>query len=132
MINSNERRAKKVSEAISIVRSIKDQFDFSELIIALKKANCPYSGDVASILKKRNLIVKRNGFYYFSSPEPVYYKTLVEDLYKVYLRFNPSSKNKVKDVENVIKGQLTVEDAVAYLKAQGFKVMKPVIQYEEM
>lgn len=129
-----EQRAKNVTSAISTVRSIKNEFNMTELVIALKTANCPYPGEVASLLKKKNYITKRNGTYYFSSPEPVYYKTILNDLEEIYLKYKPKSKNETNFVKKgkVVKVQLTIEEAISYLKSQGFKVMKPVTQYEEV
>ena len=130
-----EQRAKKATQAISAVRSIKDQFNMTELIIALKTANCPYPDRVASILKQQNIITKYKGVYSFVSPEPVHYKTIINDLEKVSLMFrgNQTKSNKVVEKKDeVVKIQLTIEEAISYLKSQGFKVMKPFIQYEEV
>lgn len=133
-VKNPEQRAKNVTSAISTVRSIKSEFNMTEFIIALKTARCPYPGEVASLLKKRNLITKRNGMYSFTLAEPVYYKTIVDDLEKIYLKYKPKSETNVKAVkkDEVVKIQLTIEEAISYLKSQGFKVMKPFIQYEEV
>lgn len=81
----------------------------------------PYENLILGILKKRKIIQKKGKFYEFCSQEPVYYKVIAAELEA----FKKSKKLQVRK-------DLTIEDMISLLKKEGYKILKPITNYEEL
>ena len=134
-MNNSEKRAKAVSASISKVKDELSNFTLTELSIALKRSGCPYCNNVASLLKKKGIVVKNKGLYIFASKEPVYYKTIekeLEDIYRIYCKNQPTIKPVMPSDSFSSKYGFTEKDAIEALKASGYKILKSVINFEEI
>ena len=72
--------------------------------------------------------------YSFKNTDPVYYAVLdraIENCKKITNKYKSKSlkKNKVAKVEHI---QSDIAQAIALLKANGYKIMKPSVTYEEI
>lgn len=145
-----EIRAKKASAAVNQVKMTKSHFTYNwkekrdELVDLLRKCGCPYPVAVVSSLISHNLIKRDNGIYTFTTTTPIHYTTLINDLNKVSKKAvesvvnAPSTKSKKKELGEKTIGTststplvITAEIAIKYLKGEGYKVYKPITQFEE-
>lgn len=70
--------------------------------------------------------------YSFKNADPVYYAVLdraVENSKKLTTKYKAKSFKKNKVAENI---QSDIAQAIALLKANGYKIMKPSVTYEEI
>ena len=136
---TSESRAKAVSASIAKVREGLTKFTMYDLASALKVANCPYSNNVASLLRKKGVVAKRGKDYVFAVTEPVYYKSIQNELDAIVALY---VKKQEFVVDNVVKNEtrdafslrygINEQEVIDLLKAKGYKIMKPIINYEEI
>lgn len=139
-----ETRAKKAASAVNQVKVTKSAFTYNfkekkdELVEMLKKCECPYPVAVAASLVNHNLIKKESGLYTFMTDTPIHFSLLINDL-------NRASKNAAKKNENYLKKVRTVpadqlvespklltdEELIMYLKNKGYRILRPVTNFEE-
>jgi len=130
-MNTSEERAKKVSLAISIAREKVKSFSRKELVRVLTNSGCPYPAFVVPMLVRKKLIHKINNSYEFSHSEPIYFGAIQKDLDEIYATFR-GYQDKNRGISTAIVGKTDeVQKAIAFLKSQGFKIMKPVTNFEE-
>lgn len=88
---------------------------------------------------KRGIIIKqKKGYIYtFADEKPIYIGVLESAIKKVRAQkaaevrtYYNSKKQSV--TQEAPKAQLTVEEAVNFLKSLGYKILKPITQYEEL
>jgi len=137
----------RAQKAVAIINELKEQksaFTGISLSHALKMSGCPYSQFVFSILKKTGMIVKfKKREYVFAYDAPVYYKTIQKGLDECatnQLDYTKKYKGKPELVQNsfgdivsnseIIDFIDPIEEAIALLKANGYKLQRPVIKYE--
>lgn len=119
-------RAKKTSLAISLVRSKQSQFEFFELSKALKDAGCPYSQLVPTLLKKLNIIQKKNGLYEFTKAEPVHFHALEAGLEQLSKNQSQYTKKYLQPSKTLLKPIVTEEEAmITFLKNKGYRILRP-------
>lgn len=144
MKKTPEERAKATSAAIAIVRKYMTDFTTKELVSALRKAHCPYSPQVPTLLIQKGLITKFGDTYHFPNPEPIHYKVLeagMNHIAKSALQYtqrsNDRKNNPVEEPTSIVLKEvlpstdLSDEQVISMLKLKGYKVYKPVIEYEE-
>lgn len=81
----------------------------------------PYYSSLLSYLIKKGYLRKANGLYSWIKEELVYYKEIEHFLNNI------RNEKKLTTIEN-----LTEEDAIAFLKSKGYKIMKPIVEYTEI
>lgn len=139
----NELRAVKAVKAINLFREQKSTstFTLEELSKALKTNGCPYPGQVITILRNKLIIstFQTRGHYQFTTGDPIHYKTIENSLdavaqtVKKYID-NCKSKNKIQ-VSTCKSSDVSEEELnnyIAILKANGYKIKKQIITYEEV
>jgi len=112
-------KARTITQRLSEV-SHSEKFTSAQLKTIIK--GLPYEALIIGILKKRKIIQKKGKFYEFCSQEPVYYKVIAAEL---------EAFKKSKKPQQVRK-DLTIEDMVSLLKKEGYKILKPITNYEEL
>lgn len=131
------------SEAIAHLReemnSIgKPYFTLDGLKIGLKKHNATWRNQLIWALKKSKVIIKvpgEIGTYQFASKEPVYYgsfEKIFESLIQKQLDCVSKTHKKNSPSPTIVVPTDNVEDAIKILKKLGYKIMKPVTNYEEV
>jgi len=138
---TSTERAQAVCKAINEFRIVYAFFTSEEMAAQLKSIKCPYAKSIFSILNKTHQIKPTTqGKYVFTFLEPVYYKAIqaaldeVADAQKGYQeKFqNKKSEPKVASKPKEVIKEFTIEQAIALLKANGYKISKPVTTYEEI
>lgn len=129
-MSNPENRAKTATLAIAQVRKThpNESFDLKDLTTNLKKLGCPYAKNVVSELIKRGLLVKGNSGYYFAKNEPVHFSVLINRLNEVS---NAAKRYTAKSLSKTITFVLSEDAAISFLKSRGFKIMRPVTNFEE-
>lgn len=139
-------RAKRASEAIALARQndLADKFTAEELIYSLRERSCPYSQQLVWGLKSLKMLEKNGKYLSFSSKDPVHYAQLVfllSGYSSAHVRYAKKHNDKKKEIKNTLfpKKETTVAlvnfsetEAIVLLKSMGYKVMKPVTNYEEI
>ena len=140
-MSPDETRAVQAARAINKFREEKStaSFDIAEIQGALKANGCPYSTAVVTILRKKLIITQaeKRGRYMFPIAEPVAYKTILHDLAEYAKTFqNYNHTNKVKHGKDGGTTQKYTQENLDFmievLKANGYKIQKPVINYEDV
>lgn len=145
-----ENRAKKAAAAINQVRVTKESFSYNiktkkdELVDMLRKCGCPYPHAVASSLVNHELVNKTDGLYTFKTNIPVHFSIVRSALDKAARQAEKKNKKymeKLKtqsvttDLDNPaevkIHGFNTENDIIAYLKSKGYRILRPVTNFEE-
>lgn len=138
-------RAMIASEAIAHLReemnSIgKPYFTLNALKKGLKKYNCPWRDHLIWSLNKCKIIIPvqgERGIHQFASKEPVYYKSF-EQTFENYITKQiaaikkSSKKSSSTSSPTIVVPTDNVEEAIKILKKLGYKIMKPVTNYEEV
>lgn len=133
------------SEAIAHLREEmnnlgKPYFTLEGLKKGLNKHNSPWKNQLVWSLKKCKVIVPvqgERGTYQFASKEPVYYKSF-EQTFENYVikQIAAVAKSKKESISSsnptIVIPTDNVEDAIKILKKLGYKIMKPVTNYEEV
>lgn len=143
MKNKSEQRAKDAAAAIAQIRKDKNVFNTNDMVELLRRQSCPYAVYIPSILIKQGILEKHQNMLHFKLEEPVYFGVLKNPLDEVsqktagYLKKSKEKKiNKLsgktsKEPVKVIPPQLSTEQMIDALKAQGYKVFKPVTEFKE-
>lgn len=146
-------RAKKAAAAINQVKVTKNSFTYDrkankdELVDMLRKCECPYPAAVAKSLVDHNLVKRDSGIYTFMTDSPIHYTVILNDLNKASKKAvdsvtnAPSQKAKkelgqkvigtISEVNTLTPLVITAEMAINYLKSEGYKIYKPITQFEE-
>ena len=105
----------------------------------LKEANFKMVDALFCELVKRGIIIRaKKGQYTFADKNPIYIGVLESVIKEIRARKAADFRNYYKNhktklmIQEVPKVQLTVEEAVDFLKSLGYKILKPVTQYEEL
>jgi len=144
--NASEKRLAKVKNALTEVK-IHD-FAMGELSTELKRLGAPYGISIPAILKKASIIVESNikGCFNLTDRSIWDIKILTEELdklsttistYKFNWRKNKKSDDstemvRTKPAKVIVKNLNTEDQAIELLKALGYKILKPVIDYKEI
>lgn len=81
----------------------------------------PYYNSLVAYLIKKGYLKRNNYLYTWIKEEPLCYKEIEHFLNNI------RNEKKFNRIEN-----LTEEDAIAFLKSKGYKIMKPIVEYTEM
>lgn len=144
MSQVDETRAKKAVAIINQVKIAKNSFEYNsatkkdELITMLKALSCPYPTHVVSSLIKHNLLKKEKGTYTFMTNTPIHFGILCPDLTKAskqasgYVKkCKEKSKVTAEKLSTTISDNQQIINAINLLKAKGYKVLKPVTEFQE-
>lgn len=139
-----EEKAKEISEKFNSLRVEfgNTTFNRKDLSFYLAESGIPSNKDFITAYVGHGAIIclKRN-CYQFTS-EPVYWnilKTAIEEVRNYHNNFQRKNKKEKKDnneKELVVlkspKPVLTEETAIAFLKNKGYKILKPVTEFQEV
>ena len=81
----------------------------------------PYYSSLIPYFIKKGYLKRNNNLYTLVKEEPVYYKEIE------HLLNNIRNENKLNRIEDI-----TEDDAIAFLKSKGYKIMKPIVEYTEI
>lgn len=105
----------------------------------LKEANFKMVDALFCEFVKRGIIIKaKKGQYTFADEKPIYIGILESVIKEVRAQKAAKVRNYYKRsktqsmIQEAPKAQLTVEEAVNFLKSLGYKILKPITQYEEL
>lgn len=105
----------------------------------LKEANFKMVDALFCEFVKRGIIIKaKKGQYTFADEKPIYIGVLDTIIKEMRAQKAAKSRNYYKRsktqpmIQEAPKTQLTVEEAVNFLKSLGYKILKPITQYEEL
>ena len=145
-----EERAREISLVINRVKETLHNFTQDDLNRSLKDLNCPYRKSIFSILRQKNLIVKTGDIWNFFGKEPIHFRIIQADIDKLanaglgYCQTHYEKKKLnqqmsslpalVEAASEVIenKRDLADEELISYLKSKGYKILRPVTNYEEV
>lgn len=141
-MSKSELRAKSVAEAVNLFKKGAKEFTREEFTSFLKNQKIPYHQYMFGILKKASQIkTVGTALYAFTSSEPVYYKTLQQSLDAMADYYAKAAKKSVekKSIEKksssitvVAESVSDLEAAIMLLKKNGYKILKPIIEYKEL
>lgn len=142
-MSPDEIRAVQAAKAINKFREEKStaSFNLAELQTALKTNGCPYVTCIVTILRKKLIITQaeKRGLYIFSVSQPVAYKTILYDLSqsaKVFHGYVQSYKIRHKEAKKNAENERTENEQIEFmiktLKEKGYRIQKPVINYEDV
>jgi uncharacterized protein (UPF0297 family) len=94
---------------------------YNSIIQLFSKHKIPYYTDFIPYLTKQGYLKGDHSLYTWVKKEPIYYKEIESFLNNV------RNKKKQRKIE-----ELTEEDAIAFLKNKGYKIMKPIVEYTEI
>ena len=129
-----DQKAKMASAAISHVRKLSN-FTLTEIRNELRKSGCPYPANVVSFLSAKGIIVKGEKTYNFISDEPVHYGALIDTLIEASAsqkKYTLDYKCKKIKPDSVKLTSSELERMIKILKEKGYKVLKPVTNFEEV
>lgn len=146
-MNKSDERAKITAKCINTIKFNNfHSFSSSEITSELKKAHCPYSQFILSVLLKCNIVSKiGTNTYSFNASDPIYYKALQKEMDYLSQRqqeytnrsqakkTNPttSAPEVIKLVTKLKSDDVLISEAIELLKTLGYKISKPVVSYEE-
>lgn len=140
-MNSYEKKAKIASRAIASFRENRISFDRNHLVQFLIENKVPYPNLFITELIKVNIIKAAElfrGFYVFTNIEPVYYGRLIpliETCAALQKKYN-STYNQKHNQETIpcetMDEPSDIDLAVKLLKESGYKIYKPVTNFEEI
>lgn len=81
----------------------------------------PYYNSIVTYLIKKGYFTCNNHLYTWVKKEPLYYKEIEHLLDDIRIR------KKINRIEDI-----TEDDAIAFLKSKGYKIMKPIVEYTEI
>lgn len=81
----------------------------------------PYYNSLVTYLIKKGYLKRNNNLYTWVKQEPLYYKEIESCL------DNIRKEKKLNRIEDI-----TEDDAIAFLKSKGYKIMKPIVEYTEI
>lgn len=84
----------------------------------------PYYATLIPYFIHKEYIVLKNNVYSWIKKEPIYYKE-IEEILLVQI------KKRQVQYENR-NSTLNEDNAIAFLKSKGYKIMKPITEYEEV
>ena len=133
---SSLERTQLVTQLVNEFKLVFPQpFTEQALTLQLRSVNCPYAKGIFLVLKKSNQIKKVGPSQYrFTFDEPVYYKAIQKELdaivenQKQYQLKSDSKKQQTTIVEEVD----AIQHAIDLLKANGYKISKPVTTFVEI
>lgn len=132
-MNHSETRAKQASSAIAQIRKHLTFFTLSELTKELKKFGCPYASTVTTCLKDKGLITQNGREYSFIEKEPIHFAILIPALDKTAAsvkKYVADSRARSLGIEQTQK-VWSDEELISILKSKGYRIMRPVTNYEE-
>ena len=137
--------AKSINEAKALLG---DSFTSQELINALKKTKCMYLNYIPTMLIKRGYISRlpKRKLQFTLPKQPIAAITLVNALSQIAqtcANYSKKSLEKKKDRKNnnfksstssfeIVLIDNEEEKAIKLLKSMGYKIFKPIIQYQEI
>lgn len=134
-LNAKEA-AKKAAKVINEIAPKINKICLSDIIKLFTENKIPYySAIVGYINKKEYTSVDNNGLYTWCKEEPIYYKDIEDIIYreraKSYKKYTKTKQKALQDTHNAALA-ITEEDAIAFLKGKGYKIMKPIVEYTEI
>ena len=110
------RCSKAISKVVNEIVKTIDNMPYNSIIDLLKNKKIPYPRQLLSFFIEKNYLIKIDGKYTWAIEHPIYH----EELNDVFKREREKNNN------------LNEESAIKFLKNLGYKILKPVTQYEEI
>lgn len=105
-----------------------------DLIKILQREQIPYARFLPKFLVEQGIFFsKKKGIYNWVSQEPIFYKVIehfLEGQRKICCAAAKRHTQKKKD--NRVQNVLTEENCVNFLKSQGYRIYKPVVEHVEV
>lgn len=135
-MTTSEQRAKTIAMHVNNVKMMFPSFTLKELNIWLQSEGCPYPEHIGTILKKSKLIVKENGLYSFVSTTPIHFGMIRESIDNLVDRIIGYQKKcktiKRPELITNISKTLDITEAINILKEAGYKILAPIVTFEEI
>ena len=130
---------KNVAKALNEVTPLIVKVSGGELYDIFKMGKVAYYNAIVPYLNKQGYTsIDDDGLYTWVKQEPVYYKE-IEDVIVGARRKIKESRTKGKEIlldaiQSITPTSLTLteENAIAFLKERGYKIMKPIVEYQEI
>ena len=108
-----------------------------QLIALLKKAHIRTAQSFVTLFMKTFMTsLNKNGEYVFKSKAPIYFMDLkkIYDINSNYNRVYQRKRRALKkeEIEVPVTETNEIDKAIALLKENGYKVLKPIIEYKEL
>lgn len=113
--------AQEVTVIINKVCPTIKNLDNKEVRRLFAENKIPYYNSIVAYLIKKGYFKRNNHLYTWIKKKPLYYKEIESFL------DNIRSEKKLNRIEDI-----TEEDAIAFLKNKGYKIMKPIVEYTEI
>lgn len=139
MCKKSDFRAKQAAAAVGKAREESSIFPYETLLKHLKNYKCPYPVQTLAFLKREGLIEKNgDGLFFFPNPTPIYFGALRPELDRIAKNIKESlnrwqEKNgKLPKAKAIICEASKVDEMISHLKSLGYKILKPVQNFEEV
>lgn len=134
-----EEKAKEISERFNSLRKeFKDsEFTRKDLSFYLSESKIPSNREfIHAYIKHGAIICSERNCYRFTS-DPVYWNILkiaIEEVRNYHNNFQRKNKknNKKSIISKSPKSVLNEEAAITFLKNKGYKILKPVTEFQEI
>ena len=130
MNDKSKERAKKVSALINKVKdTFQQKFTLKQLTDEFRNHKVPYASQVVTLLKNLGLIYTtspRGEYEFFDCGKPIFHGDILAGLDEI-------SAKHAKSVDKYRKKEgLSEQQAINLLKSKGYKILKPITQFEEI
>ena len=119
-----EQFAERINQ-LRLIQNVGETFKLDELMSLFKEANLPCSISYFNTFIKYGIVIRTSRGIYTLPSEPIYVgviKTALSDIRSYKLNANKKSINKQAEEELNEK----IEQAINFLKSNGFLVLKPM------